>query len=126
MTRRPLSFLQSAFPPFFCYSPPIFLSSNFLFPSFRKERGSDPPRDRNGARATLAAPEKRQEIFAIIEFSEQLRGSLAQEDAGVGDAARAAEQEQAAFKDGQIFSIYTPQFAPDAAAQLARVLNEAN
>jgi len=28
------------------------------------------------------------------------------------------------FKEGQVFPIYTPEYAPDAAAQLARALME--
>jgi len=28
------------------------------------------------------------------------------------------------FKEGQVFPIYTPEYAPEAAAQLARVLTE--
>ena len=36
-----------------------------------------------------------------------------------------AEQELApVFKQGQVFPIYTPEYAPEAAAQLAQVLKE--
>jgi hypothetical protein len=36
----------------------------------------------------------------------------------------AREELPAMFKEGQVYPIYTPEFAPDAASQLARVLVE--
>jgi hypothetical protein len=36
----------------------------------------------------------------------------------------AADEVPAMFKEGQVFPIYTPDYAPDAAAQLAQVLKE--
>jgi hypothetical protein len=36
----------------------------------------------------------------------------------------ATEELQAMFKEGQVFPIYTPEYAPEAAAQLAKVLTE--
>ena len=36
----------------------------------------------------------------------------------------ANEEPQTAFRDGQVYPIYTPQLAPDAAAQLAQLLRE--
>jgi hypothetical protein len=36
----------------------------------------------------------------------------------------AREELPAMFKDGQVYPIYTPEYAPDAAAQLAQVLME--
>jgi hypothetical protein len=39
----------------------------------------------------------------------------------------ANEELETVFKDGQVYPIYTPEFAPNAAAQLAQVLKaEAN
>jgi hypothetical protein len=35
-----------------------------------------------------------------------------------------AHDEQIVFKEGQIYPIYTPEYAPDAAAQLAQLLRE--
>ena len=34
------------------------------------------------------------------------------------------EEQKAMFKDGQVYPIYTPEYAPNAAAQLAQLLNE--
>ena len=36
----------------------------------------------------------------------------------------ASEELPAMFKEGQVYPIYTPEYAPGAAAQLARVLKE--
>ncbi len=36
----------------------------------------------------------------------------------------AAEEFSTAFQEGQVFPIYTPEYAPDAAAQLAQALRE--
>jgi hypothetical protein len=36
----------------------------------------------------------------------------------------AREELSAVFKEGQVYPIYTPEYAPDAAAQLAQVLME--
>ena len=36
----------------------------------------------------------------------------------------AREELPAMFKEGQVYPIYTPEYAPDAAAQLAQVLKE--
>jgi len=36
----------------------------------------------------------------------------------------ASEELQAAFKEGQVYPIYTPEYAPDAATQLAQMLME--
>ena len=36
----------------------------------------------------------------------------------------AKEELPAAFKEGHVYPIYTPEYAPDAAAQLARALSE--
>ena len=36
----------------------------------------------------------------------------------------AAEELPAAFKEGHVFPIYTPDYAPDAAGQLAQALRE--
>ena len=36
----------------------------------------------------------------------------------------AREEPSALFKEGQVYPIYTPEFAPDAAAQLAQLLKE--
>jgi hypothetical protein len=36
----------------------------------------------------------------------------------------ASEELPAMFKEGQVFPIYTPEYAPDAAAQLAQLLKE--
>ena len=36
----------------------------------------------------------------------------------------AGEELPALFKEGQVYPIYTPEYAPDAAAQLAQLLRE--
>ena len=36
----------------------------------------------------------------------------------------AREEVPAMFKEGQVYPIYTPEYAPDAAAQLAQLLKE--
>ena len=36
----------------------------------------------------------------------------------------ASEELPALFREGQVYPIYTPEYAPDAAAQLAQVLRE--
>ena len=36
----------------------------------------------------------------------------------------ATDEQPAPFKEGQVYPIYTPEYAPEAAAQLARVLKE--
>ena len=36
----------------------------------------------------------------------------------------ATEEQQVMFKEGQVYPIYTPEFAPGAASQLAQLLKE--
>jgi hypothetical protein len=36
----------------------------------------------------------------------------------------AREEQQPVFKEGQVYPIFTPEYAPQAAAQLARLLEE--
>ena len=36
----------------------------------------------------------------------------------------AREEQQLVFKEGQVYPIYTPEYAPQAAAQLAKLLKE--
>jgi hypothetical protein len=36
----------------------------------------------------------------------------------------AREEQQVVFKEGQVYPIYTPEYAPQAAAQLAKLLKE--
>jgi hypothetical protein len=36
----------------------------------------------------------------------------------------AGEEQSAMFKEGQVYPIYTPEYAPGAAAQLAQILKE--
>jgi hypothetical protein len=59
-------------------------------------------------------------IPAVLALSRGEKFQLAQ--MLVADLAR--EELPAIFKEGQVYPIYTPEYAPDAAAQLARVLVE--
>ena len=97
----------------------LWISVQALFPGLRIATEHE-SKDKNIPRAKEAAVSIAEIIHAVGALSRSEKFQIAQ--MLLDDLAK--EELPAAFTEGHVFPIYTPEYAPDAATQLAQALME--